>query len=167
MLPLKQQVSSFETQRSGGHRKPDVEICNKYLAINSWGWRWGVEKHPGNISSKSSYVCVCAWMYLLGGFWAEDVCLFCCVPKRHKYHSILFPIPHGRTDSALIGWIVKLNWFLNSSEVINSYHLVHQDSRRCQNCCFFWTRQGCYIRAIIKDTKEGICFQVLAKDALT
>lgn len=34
MLPLKQQVSSFETQRSGGHRKPDVEICNKYLAIH-------------------------------------------------------------------------------------------------------------------------------------
>lgn len=65
-----------------------------------------------------------------------------------------------------MGWTVKLNWSLTSSKGVRSYHLVHPDSRYCQNCCSFWTRQGCCIQAIIKDTKEGICFQVLAKGAL-
>lgn len=35
MLPLKLQVSSFETQRSGGHRKPGRNL--QQISSNSWG----------------------------------------------------------------------------------------------------------------------------------
>ena len=56
MLPLKLQVSSFETQRSGGHRKPDAEICNKYLAIH--GDEVGEWRSTRVIFQAKAHVCV-------------------------------------------------------------------------------------------------------------
>ena len=98
MLPLKLQVSSFETQRSGSHRKPGRNL--QQISSNSWGWSWGVEKHLGNISSKSSLLCVYAWMYLLGGFWAEDVCLFC--PAQTPINTILFSSQYCMEEQTLL-----------------------------------------------------------------
>ena len=54
MLPLKLQVSSFETHRSGGHSL--VEICNKYLAIH--GDEAGEWRSTWVIFQAKAHVCV-------------------------------------------------------------------------------------------------------------
>lgn len=139
MLPLKLQVSSFETQRSGGlQKKPGRNL--QQISSNSWGWSWGVEKHLGNISSKSSRLCVCAWMYLLEDFGAEDMRLFC--PAKTPINTILF-------SSQCTAWKNRLYFDRLNSEVglsfkplkslvLTIWYIRTVDA--CQNCCSFWTR---------------------------